>query len=346
MSDIVAYILIAWVISMVGDPIMRLFLQKLNLQRFKFGRALSALMTLIIIFGVLFGLGYLFIPIILEQAGNLARVDMNALISALEEPINALIKKLQGLGIVEYSNNPEKQVQQELFKWFQPSKISYFLGSLISLASNIAIGTFSVLFISFFFLKEDGLFTRIMSNFFPSSLEPKIQQTIDEVTKLLTRYFVGIVIQVCIITIYLSLLLSFLGIKNALLIAFFAALINLIPYLGPMIGGIFGMMLTITSSLDLSFYTEMLPLLIKVILCFVSMQLIDNLILQPFIFSKQIKAHPLEIFLIIMIGAKINGVLGMVLAIPAYTIIRVIAQTFLSEFEVIQKIATGLRKED
>ncbi len=346
MSDIVAYILIAWVISMIGDPFMRLFLEKFNLQRFKFGRVISTLMTLAIIFGIIFSLGYLFIPVILEQAGNLARVDMNALISTLEEPINALIKRLQSIGIIEYSSNPEKQVQQELFKWFQPSKISFFLGSLISFASVIAIGTFSVLFIAFFFLKEDGLFTRIMSNFFPSSLEPKIQQTIDDSTNLLTRYFVGIVLQVGIITIYLTILLSLLGVKNALLIAFFAALINLIPYLGPLIGGVFGMMLTITSSLDLSFYTEMLPLLIKVALCFVSMQLIDNLILQPFIFSKQVKAHPLEIFLIIMIGAKINGVLGMVLAIPAYTVIRVIAQTFLTEFEVIQKIATGLRKEN
>jgi predicted PurR-regulated permease PerM len=346
MSDIVAYILIAWVISMIGDPIMRLFLERFNLQRFKIGRGLSAFMTLIVIFSVLFGLGYLFVPIILEQAGNLARVDMNAIISALEEPINAFIKRLQSIGIVEYSSNPEIQVQQELFKWFQPSKISFFLGSLISFASSIAIGTFSVLFISFFFLKEDGLFTRIMSIFFPTSIEPKIQQTIDDVTGLLTRYFVGLVIQVSIITIYLSLLLSFIGIKNALLIAFFAALINLIPYLGPLIGGIFGMMLTITTSLDMSFYTELLPLLIKVGLCFVSMQLIDNLILQPFIFSKQVKAHPLEIFLIIMIGAKINGVLGMVLAIPAYTVIRVVAQTFLTEFEVVQKIAIGLRKEN
>jgi predicted PurR-regulated permease PerM len=345
LSDIVAYILIAWVISMLGSPVMRFMLEKMKLQRFNFGRTLAALLTLILVFGVLFSLGYLFVPTILEQASNLARVDMNALIQALEEPINELIMRLQNLGIVEYTTNPEKQVQEEFFKWFQPSKISNFLGSLISFASSIAIALFSIVFISFFFLKEDGLFTQILSNFFPSRMEPKIQHTVDEVTSLLTRYFGGLVIQVSIITIYLFLILSFLGVKNALLIAFFAALINLIPYLGPMIGGAFGVMLTITSSLELNFYTEMLPLLIKVVLVFVSMQLIDNMILQPTIFSKQVKAHPLEIFIIIMIGAKINGILGMVLAIPAYTIIRVIARVFLSEFEVVQKIATGLKKD-
>lgn len=103
-------------------------------------------------------------------------------------------------------------------------------------------------------------------------------------------------------------------------------------------------MLTITSSLDLDFYSEMMPLLIKVLLCFMSVQMIDNLILQPFIFSNRVRAHPLEIFIIIMIGAKIGGIVGMVLAIPAYTVIRVIARTFLSEFEIIQKIAIGLKQ--
>lgn len=346
LSDIVAYILIAWVISLLGAPIKRFLLENLHLGKMKAGGTICALLTLIIIFGLVICLGYLFIPTILAQAGNLAKVDMNAMVAALEEPINELLVRLQNLGVVEHSNDPEKQVQQELLKWLQPSKISSFLGSLISLASSLAIAVFSILFISFFFLKEEGLFTQILSNFFPSRLEDKIHHMVDEVTGLLTRYFGGLIIQVTIITVYLSVLLSFLGVKNALLIAFFAALINLIPYLGPLIGGAFGVMLTITSSLDLNFYGEMLPLLIKVVLCFVSMQMIDNFLIQPFIFSKQVKAHPLEIFIIIMIGAKINGILGMVLAIPAYTVIRVIARTFLSEFEVIQKIALGLKKEE
>jgi predicted PurR-regulated permease PerM len=346
MSDIVAYILIAWVISMVGEPIMQFLLDRLNLRKLPVGRALAAILTLVFICTIIFGLGYLFIPVILEQSANLARVDMNALVQSLEEPINALLKKLQEYGVVEYTDNPEKQVEAELLKWFQPSKISIFLGSLISFASNIAIGIFSVLFIAFFFLKETGLFTKILTNFFPSRLEEKIHHTVDDITRLLTRYFGGLFLQVSIITLFLGTVLTLIGVKNALLIAFFAALINLIPYLGPIIGGVFGIMLTITSSLDLNFYTEMLPLLTKVMLCFVSLQLLDNFILQPFIFSKQVQAHPLEIFIIIMIGAKINGVLGMVLAIPFYTAIRVIARTFLSEFEVIQKIAVGLNKDD
>jgi len=346
LSDIVAYLLIAWVISMLGSPIMNFLQKHLKIGRFRANNAICAVLTLLVLISILTGIGFLFFPIIIEQASNLSRVDMNALLNTLEEPIGRLIQSLQNLGIVEQSYNPEKQVQDELFKWFQPSKIGDFLGSFISLAGTIAIAVFSILFISFFFLKEQGLFTQILTNFVPSRLEDNVKHTVEEVSHLLSRYFGGLVIQIFVITVYLSILLSIIGVKNAILIAFFAALINLIPYLGPMIGGIFGVMLTITSSLDLNFYNEMLPLLVKVILCFMSMQLIDNFILQPFIFSKQVRSHPLEIFILIMLGAKIGGIVGMVLAIPTYTIIRVIARTFLSEFEVVQKVATGLKKND
>ena len=146
-----------------------------------------------------------------------------------------------------------------------------------------------------------------------------------------------------IITIFVSVFLSILGIKNALLIGFFAALINVIPYLGPMIGAAFGVFITISSNLDLEFYNEMLPLLVKVVIVFASMQMLDNFLLQPFIFSNSVLAHPLEIFIIILVGAKLGGILGMVLAIPVYTVLRVVARVFLSEFKIVQKITGGMQ---
>lgn len=343
-SDIVAYILMAWVVSMLGSPIVDFLLYKLHFDKLKIGRSLAAIITLILFLGIIIGISFIFIPVILEQAANLARVDMNAVIAALQEPINELMFRLQKIGLVESSANTDQQIREQLSKLFQPSKISYFFSSFISIASSISIAVFSVMFIAFFFLQEQGLFIQFLQNFVPSRFEEKVRKTVDEVSNLLTRYFGGVLLQIAIISTYLLILLSIVGVKNALLIAVFAALINVIPYLGPLIGGTFGIMLTITSSLELDFYTEMMPLLIKVLLCFMSMQMIDNPILQPFIFSNRVRAHPLEIFIIIMIGAKLGGIVGMVLAIPAYTVIRVIARTFLSEFEIIQKIAIGLKQ--
>ena len=102
--------------------------------------------------------------------------------------------------------------------------------------------------------------------------------------------------------------------------------------------------MTISSTIEMSpdFYTETLPLILKVVGVFLTMQMLDNFLLQPFIFSNSVKAHPLEIFIIILVGAKLGGITGMILAIPAYTVIRVIAKIFLSEFRIVQQITGGL----
>jgi predicted PurR-regulated permease PerM len=163
---------------------------------------------------------------------------------------------------------------------------------------------------------------------------------------MLTRYFGGILIQMTIITAFVSVLLGLFGIQNALLIGFFAALINVIPYVGPLIGATFGLIITISSNLDLEFYTQMLPMLVKVVAVFGAMQLLDNFMLQPWIFSNSVLAHPLEIFIVILMGAQLNGIGGMVLAIPVYTVLRVIAGVFLSKFKIVQKMTVRMRRRN
>ena len=176
----------------------------------------------------------------------------------------------------------------------------------------------------------------------PSRYEQQTKQAVDETSRLLIRYFIGILIQVTIITLIVSLSLMLMGVKNALLIGFFAGIMNVIPYIGPLVATALGVMITLSSNLELSFYDEMIPLIVKVLLVFMFTRLIDDIILQPNIFSKSVKAHPLEIFIIVLVGAKIGGILGMVLAIPFYTAFRVIGKVFLSEFRVIQQLTKNM----
>jgi predicted PurR-regulated permease PerM len=118
--------------------------------------------------------------------------------------------------------------------------------------------------------------------------------------------------------------LSILNIKYAASIALFAAVSNLIPYLGPILGASFGIIVGLsTSGSGIFISNEYLVLIFKIIAVFTTVQLTDNLILQPLIFSKSVKAHPLEIFIVIFAGATIAGIPGMIAAIPAYTVIRV-----------------------
>lgn len=336
-SNLVTYILIAWVLSLVGRPLMRLF-QKIKIGKFKVGPNLAAALTLIVYFLAGTTLFTLFVPIFLEQASNLAGVDYPAIAAALEEPFLEFQTWMNSYGFNVDEQSLEESIQQALNGVFDPSRIGEIVSSIIGAAGNILIGLFSVIFITFFFLKEKGLFINALLAVIPNKFEDHTRESIKDIVYLLSRYFGGILLQITIITVYMTILLSVFGVRNAFLIAIFAAGINVIPYLGPIIGAAFGVFITISSNLDLTFYDQMLPLLIKVVVIFASMQMIDNFILQPFIFSNSVLAHPLEIFLVILMGASLAGITGMVLAIPTYTIIRVIGREFFTKYKIVQRL--------
>lgn len=341
-SNIVTYILIAWVLSLIGQPVMDFISSKLRFNRFRFGRALSAVLTLlvfILVFSLLIGT---FVPLGVQQARNLAAVDYQSIATALQEPLNSLNDWLYKMGLAGENNSASDQLQKGIKNWFNPQQVGNMFGSLVGIAGNLLFAIFSVFFITFFFLKEEKVMDEIIAAITPDKFENQVSTALDSITKLLTRYFGGILIQVTVITLFVSVALGLLGIKNALLIGFFAALVNVIPYLGPLIGAIFGVLITISSNLDLDFYDQMSPMLLKVVIVFAVMQLMDNFILQPVIFSNSVKAHPLEIFIVILMGAQIDGITGMILAIPVFTVLRVIAKEFLSEFKLVKKLTGGM----
>jgi len=406
-SDIVTYVLISWVISMIGAPVV-VFLRKY------LGKGLAAGITLLGFVLILVVLASIFIPPISKQARQLAGIDYTALIKSLEEPIGVwekwatdkgfiapieekdlvllkqddnkfihseivdidslfaskyiadstvrnenitLLIKIDGSELQNETINELveerltffEQAKTNLYEFLNPSIIPQLFKSVVGTLGSFLIGLMSVLFISFFFLKEQGLFNTILSGVVPDKHEKKVFLAVSESSTMLIRYFIGVLVQVTTITIFVTIALSILGVKNALLIGFFAALMNIIPYLGPIIGAAFATVITISSNLEMPFYPVdgedqqvLMYLLIKVFIVFGIMQILDNFILQPNIFSKSVKAHPLEIFIVVLAGANLGGVVGMVLAIPAYTVVRVIAKVFLSEFKVVQSLTKGL----
>ena len=404
LSDIVAYILIAWILSLLGAPFMRFYGKILKIGKYQAGKSFRAILT-ILTFGLfIFLFSRMVIPPVIQQAQNLAGVDYNKVIKSLEEPANDLSKWLGKHGIkvdfleqkdtiatvpkteqkdlirsevaiepvitprgdtlaqtnikldihieqekpiqtVEKPLSSLENLQKKVLTFLNPSRLPNLFGSLISFASDLLIGILSVLFITFFFLKDQGLFVNFVKTIVPKGTENQSGAALENITKLLSRYFGGIAIQMSIITIFISTVLTILGVKNALLIGFFAAFINIIPFLGPLIGAAFGAIIVISSNLDAPFYTETLPLLFKVLGTFAAMQMLDNFVLQPVIFSKSVQAHPLEIFIIILVGGKIGGVVGMILAIPTYTIFRVIAKEFWSGYKIVQRITKNMGED-
>lgn len=345
MSDIVTYLIISWILSLIGAPIVD------RLEGFKIGqnrlsRSISAIFTLIILIIGFSLILVLFAPLVIELANTLSQISYENIFSTIQEPLDKLTLKLQKWGIVSDEEVTYTAFYDVIKNYFKPAALGNFVTSIIGTASSLLIGIFSVLFITFFFLKESTLFNQIITTFVPSGYEKQTETVISRITAMLRSYFTGILLQMTIITIIISVGLSILNVPNALLIGLFAALINLVPYVGPMIGALFAIFLTISANIDAHYSEVVMPQIIKVAIVFGIMQMIDNFILQPFIYSKSVKAHPLEIFIVILIAAKIGGILGMIVAIPAYTVMRVIASEFLTHFKIVQRITQNMNNPD
>ena len=219
-----------------------------------------------------------------------------------------------------------------------PNLINNFLGGF----GSLLIGLFSVLFISFFLLKDSLLLENSLLVFAKKGEEKKFLKVFTKIKDLLSRYFTGLLLQVVILFVLYTILFLIFGIHNAVAVALIAAIFNLIPYIGPLFGAIMVLILATTSHLGADFSTVILPKLSYLMIGYLVVQLIDNFFNQPFIFGNSVKSHPLEIFLAILIGGLLFGIGGMITAVPFYTAIKVIAKEFLSEYKIVKQLTKGL----
>jgi len=330
-QSVLIYITIAAVVSLMARPII-IFLRK----KLKFPNTLAVITTMVLFIGFLFGLISMFIPLITKQGKNLSLLDMNQLEYNIENLLNQVNTYFLERGI----NIFEQLKSVDVFSNFKA--IPNLLNSVIGTVGSLSIGLFSVLFISFFLMKDSRILNKGLLVFIPDNKESRFQKSFETIKDLLSRYFVGLLFQITILFVIYTIVLLIFGINNAIVIAFLCALLNLIPYIGPLIGGVLMLFLTMTSNLELDFRTQILPTTIYVMIGYVIAQLIDNFFSQPFIFSQSVKSHPLEIFLVIVIGGLLFGVSGMIVAVPAYTAIKVILKEFLADNKIVKSLTKDL----
>lgn len=343
-SYMIAWILSAAVLSFVGHPLVRLF-DRLRFHKLKMPHALSALMALLVILLVLLGLLAVFVPLIVSQANTIARIDVNQLAANLQGPLHWLDQQLHLLGAI-----PDGQTMQEFLivkakSLVNLGNVSGLLNNIFSVAGNIFVGFFSVFFIAFFFLKDENMFQEMLLLVVPEKKHQATLKVVADSKNLLMRYFIGILGEILGVMSLITLGLWLFGIPNALLIGFFGALMNIIPYLGPVIGTLIGTTLGITAALATGSFDLLLPVVLKILGVFLVANFIDNNILIPVIYSKSVKSHPLEIYFVIIIGGSLAGLAGMILAVPVYTVLRVIAKEFFQNFRIVKKLTAAIKEE-
>jgi len=340
-SFMIVWIVIAAVISFIGHPIVR-FLDTVRFRKWSLPHSLSTALALILIVLVFFGVLAVFVPLIMQQAETISKIDVKLLAKNLQGPLQWLKDEMHSFDVIPDGQTVQDFIVIKAKTLVNIGNVTTVINTLFNAAGTVFVGLFSVLFISFFFLKDEHLFQNSILLLIPEKHHDASLKVMSDSNNLLRRYFIGVLLEVLGVMSIIALGLWILGVENALLIGFFGGIMNIIPYLGPVIGAGIAITLGITGTLAVAAYNDLLSVLAKLGGVLLVANFIDNNILVPMIYSKSVKAHPLEIFFVIIMGGSLAGLTGMLLAIPVYTVLRVIAKAFFSQFRVVQKLTNKI----
>lgn len=334
-SNIVSYLVAAAILAMLSRPLKDFFQHRIRIGRWRMGPTSASLLTLLSLFLLIVGFFMLFVSTIIAQVKHLSAVDYAALGEKLKGPLADWDGWLRRAGLLEPGQSLSKRIQETFIGFFQPKLLGDWIGGFLSAASGIALAILPVSFILFFLLKEEDLLTRTMYALMPAPWKRKSLRALEEAGAVLTRYLRGLALQTLSFMTIASASLWLLGVPNALLLGILGGLFNIIPYLGPLIGIVVGCFFTLIYFIEADFNVIGLNLL-KVVMAFGFTQLIDNVLLYPYITSASVRAHPLEIFLVVLVAAQLGGPVGMIIGVPLYTVVRAVVGMFFSEFQIVQ----------
>ncbi|MBN4081612.1 AI-2E family transporter [bacterium AH-315-C07] len=335
---ILIYVLVSAILSYILNPLVNL-LSRLSMGKFKLPRWIGTIVAFGALIGLIIGFISLFLPVLSKEMELLRQVDPEKVVKTFGEQIRYVEQFLISNSLTEQPVGfIMDNIKGRVTSFLNVANLSNIVNEAVSVTGDLFFAIFAIGFMTFFMVREEHLFKRTFVDFFPQKYTESLNNAFSSIESLLSRYFIGVLIQSTLIVTLVSIGLAIVGVENALVIGVFAGFINVIPYLGPLIAIIFGLIVGITSSMDLAVSQEIYPLLLKILLIFGIVQIIDNIIFQPIIFARSVYAHPLEIFLVVIVGAQLGGAIGMFIAIPAYTIIRVTLKEFFNSYKVVQKL--------
>jgi len=332
----------------MGRPLVELFC-KIRIKRWSFPRSLSALLTLVTIWGFIILFFAIFVPLVTRQINYFSTIDSEKIVQIVAGPINKVENLVRAINKdIPHNITIQDYVVKKVAGILNINMIQNFIGSLLGILGNVIIAIFSITFITFFFLKDQRLFYESILMWVPDKYVENVTRALNSIKNLLTRYFIGIVIQSTCVMILVTIGMTIAGIdfQQALVMGLIIGILNVIPYAGPWIGLAIAITMGVASHINQDITTVVVPLVTYMIIVEVITHLIDNIIFQPVIFSNSVRAHPLEVFIVVLAAGFAAGIPGMILGIPAYTVLRVLAREFFYNFKAVQKITSGLSGEN
>ena len=308
-SSIITPIIVAYVFYYMLNPLVNFFEKKMS--RF-IGSLLAIFVGIITVLIVIVGV----VPIIVEQTQNL--------ITALPRYIEVVKGYLE-----EYSDNAYVQVVVEYVN--NNLNVSKISEKLVSIATSVAQGvvssissTASVLvtmpFVLFFLLKDASHFNKFVISLLPKKLEKPVAETIDEIDDKVGSYIQGQMLVSLCIGIMLFIGYNIIGLHYAFSLATIAAFLSIVPYLGPVIA--------ITPAMLVAASTSWV-MVVKMLVVWGIVQFLEGNIISPNIMGRSMNMHPLTVIFVILIGVNIAGVVGAIIGIPVYSILKVLVGKLL-----------------
>jgi predicted PurR-regulated permease PerM len=325
----------------MGRPLMNL-LQKIKFRQLHIGKSVSTTITLSFILGILFSLLYFLVPMIISQATAFSNLDIYTIADYYAEPIKKVETTLREYQIMHDDTSLTDMISQKIMSLFTMFNLTEAANWLFTLSSNFIMGLFVVIFFSFFFLKDSHLLNTFIDAVTPDKHLDEVHTILHRSRNLISRYFIGIFVEIICMIVLLIIGFYIVGFNNIVLIACFCGTFVILPYIGVFIGGVIGLMICLTGFLSIDPNINIAPIIMKFVIVFTIVKLIDDFVLQPLIYSRSVKAHPLEIFVVILIAGKIGGIVGMILAIPAYTFLRIISKEFFGKWKFVRSITKNL----
>lgn len=347
--SVLIYLILAFVVSLISLPIMRL-MRKVKIRGKRAPDWFLAILAILLVIGGALLVVTQVIPVVIsiirEAAlfSNMSFPPEGGIVDSINNKVEDLFPALgKDFDLISLLLNNLKSSTADI-------SITGILGSVASVVADVGIGLFAVIFISFFLVKDEKLFSQIVGTLVPDRFESSVTDAIGDIEHLLSRYFIGLVIEMMVVA-FLNFLglwaIARIGFTYALGIGFIAGILNIIPYVGPLIGEILGVVLCVVLKFGTGVGLDVSILVFAgvVLAIMLVVQLIDNFVLQPIIYSSSIQATPLEIFIVMLMAGHMGGMIGMLAAIPTYTVIRVMAGRFFYKQKIVRRLMPDMVKE-
>lgn len=330
-TDILVYVFLAMILSIIGSPLMRL-LDRISIKGRKIPQSLAALTTLLLLVGALSLMLFYIVPLIFNEFQMLAAIDPAMFQDEIDSWLSKITVTLQNWGLLVDTSLSEI-LMTSYSSLIEEFKIVNFASNIFTFVGDVFIGAFSVIFLSFFALKDRHIFFKVVRKYIPLTFRENYDHILSNSKTQLIRYFSGVFVEMIMVGLAEGFLCYLLGVPNPALIGLIGGLLNIIPYAGPAIATVVSVIISITGMLPLGVETtELTVVAIKVVSAILFVKIIDDFVIQPVLYGKRVNAHPIEIFIVILIAGYVGGIFAMILAVPAYSFVRIIVKEFFGEY--------------